>query len=77
MKTFLGVPIRIRDEVYGNLYLTDKEDGGEFDEARPGVGSWCLADWAAIAIDNARLYTRLQSRHAELERAVAGSRPRL
>jgi GAF domain-containing protein len=31
MSTFLGVPIRIRDEVYGNLYLTEKRDGGQFD----------------------------------------------
>ena len=32
MRTFLGVPIRIRDEVYGNLYLTEKRDGTAFDE---------------------------------------------
>ena len=33
MKTFLGVPLRIREQVYGNLYLTDKEQGSEFDDA--------------------------------------------
>ncbi len=38
MKTFLGVPIRIRDEVFGNLYLTDKEGGSRLRRARPGVG---------------------------------------
>ncbi len=71
MKTFLGVPIRIRKEVYGNLYLTDKENGEDFDE-RDLESAMVLSGWAAIAIDNARLYTSLQSRHAELERAVRG-----
>ncbi len=37
MSSFLGVPIRIRDEVYGNLYLTEKRDGGGFDEADEAV----------------------------------------
>jgi signal transduction histidine kinase len=71
MKTFLGVPIRVRNEIYGNLYLTDKAGGAEFDE-RDEESVIVLADWAAIAIDNARLYSRLQDRHAELERAVRG-----
>ena len=71
MRTFLGVPIRVRKEVFGNLYLTDKADGADFDE-RDQESAVVLADWAAIAIDNARLYTRLQGRHAELERAVRG-----
>jgi signal transduction histidine kinase len=71
MKSFLGVPIRVRNEVYGNLYLTDKEGGADFHE-RDQESVVVLADWAAIAIDNARLYTTLQSRHAELERAVRG-----
>ena len=30
MHTFLGVPLRVRDEVFGNLYLSDKEDGEDF-----------------------------------------------
>ena len=71
MRTFLGVPIRVRKEVFGNLYLTDKADGADFDE-RDQESAVVLADWAAIAIDNARLYTRLRGRHAELERAVRG-----
>ena len=70
MHSFLGVPIRVRDEVFGNLYLTDKE-GGDFDE-RDEESVIVLADWAAIAIDNARLYDSLNSRHVELERAVRG-----
>jgi signal transduction histidine kinase len=71
MKTFLGVPIRIRNEVYGNLYLTDKENGEDFGQGDL-ESAVVLSGWAAIAIDNARLYTTLQSRHAELERAVRG-----
>jgi signal transduction histidine kinase len=71
MRAFLGVPIRVRDEVYGNLYLTDKQGGVDFDE-QDEESAVVLADWAAIAIDNARLYTRLQARRAELERAVRG-----
>jgi signal transduction histidine kinase len=53
MRTFLGVPIEIGGEPWGNLYLTEKEDGAPFDEAdeRNVV---TLAGWAAIAIANAR-----------------------
>ena len=55
MKTFLGVPIRIRDEVYGNLYLTEKRGGGQFD-AEDEAMLVALAAAAGVAIDNARLY---------------------
>jgi two-component system, NarL family, sensor histidine kinase DevS len=55
MRTFLGVPIRIRDEVYGNLYLAEKEDGGPFDEEDETL-LVALAAAAGVAIDNARLY---------------------
>jgi signal transduction histidine kinase len=55
MSTFLGVPIRIRDEVYGNLYLTEKRDGGQFDE-EDEVVLVALAAAAGVAIENARLY---------------------
>ncbi len=55
MDAFLGVPIRIRDRVFGNLYLTNQSGGPEFsDEDQRLVGS--LAAVAAIAIENARLY---------------------
>ncbi|MEA2431206.1 MAG: hypothetical protein QOF65_764 [Thermoleophilaceae bacterium] len=71
MNTFLGVPIRIRGEAYGNLYLTEKAGGREFDEVdEEAVG--VLADIAGIAIDNARLYQRVEGRRDELERAVVG-----
>jgi signal transduction histidine kinase len=55
MTSFLGVPIRIRDEVYGNLYLTEKRGGGQFDEEDEAV-LVALAAAAGVAIDNARLY---------------------
>ena len=68
MKSFLGVPILIRGEAFGNLYLTEKE-GGPFDLGDE-ESAVVLADWAAIAIDNARLYTTVWDRREELERAV-------
>jgi len=55
MRSFLGVPIRIRDEVYGNLYLTEKQGGGPFDEEDETLVI-ALAAAAGVAIDNARLY---------------------
>jgi signal transduction histidine kinase len=59
MTSFLGVPIKVRDEVYGNLYLTDKIGWSEFtsdDEALVGA----LALGAGIAIENARLHRKVQ-----------------
>jgi signal transduction histidine kinase len=59
MTSFLGVPITVRGEVYGNLYLTDKVGWSEFtgdDESL--VGALALA--AGIAIENARLHRRVQ-----------------
>jgi len=55
MRAFLGVPIRIRDEVYGNLYLTEKQDGAEFDE-EDEILVTALSAAAAVAIENARLF---------------------
>jgi len=55
MKTFLGVPIRIRGEVYGNLYLTEKASGGHFDAEDEAIVI-ALAAAAGVAIENARLY---------------------
>jgi signal transduction histidine kinase len=70
MKTFLGVPVLIRGEAWGNLYLTDKQGGPFTEEDEEAL--LVLADWAAIAIDNARLYEGAQRRRGELERAVRG-----
>ncbi len=65
MKSFLGVPIRIRDEVYGNLYLTERE-GGEFTAEDEELVS-ALAATAATAIENARLYDEARRRQLWLE----------
>ena len=58
MRSFLGVPIRIRGNAFGNIYLTDKADEDQFSEQDEElvVG---LAAAAAIAIENARLHLRL------------------
>jgi signal transduction histidine kinase len=69
MHSFLGVPIAVRGETYGNLYLTEKRDGGEFDEADE-ESVRMLATWAGIAIENARLYTSLSERELEVEQAL-------
>jgi signal transduction histidine kinase len=69
MHTFLGVPILVRGEAFGNLYLTEKA-GGDFDAADEEAAV-ILAEWAAIAIQNARLYRDVRSRRDELERAVS------
>ncbi|MFF1870493.1 GAF domain-containing protein [Kitasatospora herbaricolor] len=59
MRTFLGVPVRVREEVFGNLYLTDKRGGEEFDADDESVIA-TLAVAAGVAIDNARLYEEAQ-----------------
>jgi two-component system sensor histidine kinase DevS len=66
MRSFLGVPIRIRDQVYGNLYLTEKADGATFTEADE-VLVLALAGAAGIAIENARLYQAAHSRQLWIE----------
>jgi signal transduction histidine kinase len=55
MRRFLGVPIRVRGEVFGNIYLTEKAGGGEFDEDDECVAA-ALATASGVAIENARLY---------------------
>jgi signal transduction histidine kinase len=66
MRTFLGVPVRIRGEVYGNLYLTEKAGGQAFSEDDE-VLVQALAAAAGIAIDNARLYEASQTRQSWIE----------
>ncbi len=70
MKTFLGVPIVIRGQAWGNLYLTEK-DGGEFDRSDEQT-ALVLAEWTAIAVENARLYSSVESQRDELRNAVRG-----
>jgi signal transduction histidine kinase len=71
MHSFLGVPITIRGKIWGNLYLTDKRGGGQFSQDDEEVAV-ILADLAATAIENARLYHRSEERREQLERAVMG-----
>jgi signal transduction histidine kinase len=70
MDSFLGVPVFIRGQVWGNLYLAEKVDGA-FDEADE-TAIVVLARWAGIAVENARLYQVAEQRRAELEQAVRG-----
>ena len=68
MTNFLGVPVMVRGHAWGNLYLTEKS-GGDFDEADE-QSAMILAEWAAIAVENAGLYRSVRSRNDEMERAV-------
>ncbi|MEU7728227.1 GAF domain-containing protein, partial [Streptomyces sp. NPDC040724] len=68
MHSFLGVPIRVREDVFGNLYLTEKRGGVAFDEEDEAVLS-TLAVAAGIAIENARLFEEVRLR----ERWLAAS----
>ncbi|MBA3866131.1 MAG: GAF domain-containing sensor histidine kinase [Solirubrobacterales bacterium] len=70
MGNFLGVPIVIRGQAWGNLYLTEKP-GADFDEADEQT-ALVLAEWTAIAVDNARLYADMGKQRDSLERAVRG-----
>ena len=66
MKSFLGVPVRVRDVVFGNLYLTEKEDGSDFTAEDEGLAV-ALAAAAGVAIENARLYDDARRRARWLE----------
>ena len=65
MESFLGVPVRVRGEVFGNLYLTEKKGGNEFTEEDQTVVI-ALAAAAGIAIENARLFEQTRQREAWL-----------
>jgi signal transduction histidine kinase len=66
MKTFLGAPIILRGVAYGNLYLTEKEGGAEFDDTDEELVQ-LLSAQAAVAIENARLYESATSWSRQLE----------
>ncbi|MGW3783415.1 GAF domain-containing protein [Micromonospora chokoriensis] len=55
MHSFLGVPVRIRDQVFGNLYLAEKQGGAQFTDDDEEIVV-ALAAAAGVAIENARLY---------------------
>ena len=75
MHSFLGVPVRVRGKVFGNLYLTDKRQGGSFSTADERIVT-ALAAAAGVAIENARLYEssvlreRWQATVAQMHAAV-------
>ncbi len=60
MKSFLGVPILNRDQVFGNLYLTDKSGADEFDTDDERIAVF-LARKAAVAVENVRLLDQLRA----------------
>jgi signal transduction histidine kinase len=66
MHGFLGVPVRVRDEVFGNLYMTEKVDGADF-TADDEVVLTALAAAAGVAVENARLFERSRMRERWLE----------
>jgi signal transduction histidine kinase len=66
MRTFLGVPVRVRDEIFGNLYLAEKHDGQLFTDDDELIVQ-ALAAAAGIAIDNARLYESTRAQQAWIE----------
>ncbi|MFE9429073.1 GAF domain-containing protein [Kitasatospora sp. NPDC006697] len=68
MRSFLGEPIRVRDEVFGNIYLTEKRGGGGFTPEDAQVVH-ALAAAAGVAIENSRLYEEGRRR----ERWIAGA----
>jgi signal transduction histidine kinase len=81
MRGFLGVPVRVRDEVFGNLYLADKRGGGAFTEDDEAVVV-ALGAAAGVAVENARLYqaARHQQRWIQASaevttRLLSGSKP--
>jgi two-component system, NarL family, sensor histidine kinase DevS len=71
MRTFLGTPLLVRGEAWGNLYLTEKAGGAEFDETDEQLVV-VLAAWSGVAIENARLYKGLDRRAGELQKALRG-----
>lgn len=70
MRSFLGVPIRVRDQVFGNLYLTDKQSAEAFTDVDEELAV-ALASAAGVAVENARLHARIH------ELAVVEDRERI
>jgi signal transduction histidine kinase len=69
MRSFLGVPVRIRDQVFGNLYLAEKAGGGQFTDDDEEL-MIALSVAAGAAIENARLYAQARRRQRWLEAAA-------
>src|SRR5690349_22185949 len=69
MSSFLGVPVLLRGVAYGNLYLTEKEDGSDFSDEDQALVE-LLASQAAVAIENARLYESATRWSRQLESLI-------
>jgi len=69
MRSFLGVPVRVGDQPYGNLYLTEKAGGGEFNEADEQAAVE-LADLAGLAIDHAGQFAGSERQRVALSQTV-------
>ena len=69
MTTFLGVPVLLRGIAYGNLYLTEKEGGGDFSDEDQELVE-LLASQAAVAIENTRLYESATRWSRQLESLI-------
>jgi signal transduction histidine kinase len=74
MTSFLGAPVRIRDQVFGNLYMTDKRHADGFSSDDETILT-ALAAAAGVAVENARLYDRSVAQHrwAEVTRHLVSS----
>jgi signal transduction histidine kinase len=72
MDSFLGVPIRVRDEVFGNLYLAQSTNG-QFTAEDEDLAT-ALAATAGVAIDNARLHNAARTRHEWLQASATITR---
>ncbi|MFI8517403.1 GAF domain-containing protein [Streptomyces sp. NPDC085481] len=70
MRSFLGVPIRVQGEIFGNLYLAEKNGGGDFNDYDVHMVR-VLATEAGIAIGNARLYEAARQRERWIDGSVA------
>jgi signal transduction histidine kinase len=69
MKTFLGVPVLVAGEPFGNLYLTEKSHGQEFTE-EDEQALVRLAEFTGVAIDHARRYSGVEKQRSQLQRTV-------
>ncbi|MFJ4845730.1 MULTISPECIES: PP2C family protein-serine/threonine phosphatase [unclassified Streptomyces] len=76
MRTLLGVAISVHQQVYGNLYLSERLDGNPFDESDEAM-LVALAGAAGVAIENARLFERVRDRNEEFQRLFLPGLPDL
>ena len=69
MKSFVGVPVMVGGQSFGNLYLTEKQGGREF-TAADELALVRLAEFAGLAIDHARRYSGSEAHGEDLQRTV-------